>query len=211
MDTVGELVGQYAGLVPLAMQHAGPLLAAAAGDRGSYAFTKVPSDLSAMTAYIEAALVEKATGLGVPFAIVEAGRGTIVGSTRFLDLESWPVPGGPDPRTTPSTAEIGATWLAASVQRSAVNTECKLLMLTHAFEVWGTCRVSLKTDARNERSWAAIERIGGQFEGVRRAQALGADGTIRDTAYFSITASEWPAAKVALESRLAQPNPPAWR
>jgi hypothetical protein len=91
-----------------------------------------------------------------------------------------------------TTCEIGATWLAASAQRTSINTEAKLLMLGHAFDVWQVHRVVFKTDARNSRSRAAIERIGGQFEGIRRAHKLASDGTIRDSAYFSILRSDWP-------------------
>jgi RimJ/RimL family protein N-acetyltransferase len=122
----------------------------------------------------------------------------VVGSTRFLDLDYWT-----DDRNTPSAAEIGATWLAASAQRSRVNTECKLLLLTHAFDVWRVARVTFKTDARNQRSRDAIARIGATFEGIRRAHVPATDGTIRDSAYFSIIRGEWPEIQQALRTRLA--------
>ena len=100
--------------------------------------------------------------------------------------------------------EIGATFLAASAQRTPVNTEAKLLMLTHAFEVWGVQRVSLKTDARNERSRAAIERLGARYDGTlrRHMPAYGPGGGPRDSAFFSILSEEWPAVKSHLETRL---------
>lgn len=104
----------------------------------------------------------------------------------------------------PSVAEIGSTWFASSAQRTAANTETKILMLDHAFDVWRCYRVSFQTDARNERSRAAIERIGATFEGVRRAHKQAADGGIRDTAYFSILRAEWPAARNRLTDRLSQ-------
>ena len=107
---------------------------------------------------------------------------------------------------SPDEVEIGGTWLAASAQRSAINTEAKLLMLSHAFEVWQVNRVALATDARNERSRAAIERIGATFEGVLRRHrwsfAPGESGQPRDTAIFSIVPSEWPDVKARLTARL---------
>lgn len=103
----------------------------------------------------------------------------------------------------PSVAEIGSTWYAASAQRTGVNAACKLLMLTHAFDVWEILRVTLKTDARNAASRGAIERLGAQYEGVRRAHFPAQDGGIRDTAYYSVIASEWPEVRAGLRRRLA--------
>jgi RimJ/RimL family protein N-acetyltransferase len=134
--------------------------------------------------------------------------GDVVGSTRFTSIETWrwsgepppPVPGGPD------VVEIGFTWYAERAQRTALNTEAKLLLCTQAFEVWGVRRVMWKTDARNERSRAAILRLG-----VLRAHRPAADGqTVRDTAFFSMLRDEWPEAKRRLEARLdgAAPLPP---
>lgn len=147
---------------------------------------------------------------------------TIVGSTRFLDLGFWrptaegalgstPVEPADTPAASaaeselPSVAEIGYTWLCAAAQRTAINTEAKLLLFEHAFTVWSALRVCLKTDVRNTRSRAAIERVGGRFEGVRRAHMPASDGTIRDTAYYSITAAEWPSVRANLVARLARP------
>nr|WP_261567718.1 GNAT family protein [Frankia gtarii] len=107
--------------------------------------------------------------------------------------------------TPPSVAEIGGTWLAASAQRTAVNTEAKLLLLGHAFDTWAALRVCLKTDARNARSRAAIERLGARFEGVRRAHMLAFDGTARDSAYYSILRAEWPGVRAGLIARLTRP------
>jgi hypothetical protein len=104
----------------------------------------------------------------------------------------------------PSVAEIGSTWLAASVQRTSVNTETKLLMLDHAFAAWSALRVCMKSDVRNARSRAAIERLGARFEGIRRAHMLATDGTARDTAYYSIVREEWPGVRAGLIARLAQ-------
>ena len=124
----------------------------------------------------------------------------VVGSTRFLNLRSW---GRPGANGDPDVAEVGATWLAASAQRSPVNTEAKLLQLTHAFDVWGVERLELKTDARNDRSRAAIERLGARFEGVLRAYQPAADHPgARDTAMYSILAAEWPDVRTNLVTRL---------
>jgi RimJ/RimL family protein N-acetyltransferase len=149
-----------------------------------------------MAAYVHEAVAEQQAGSVLPFAIRWVGTGALVGSTRFLDLACWD-------GAHPSVAEIGNTWLAASAQRTGGNTEAKLLLLTHAFETWHALRVTLKTDARNARSRAAIERIGGRFEGVRRAHMPATDGGVRDTAYYSILATEWPDARAALERRLS--------
>jgi RimJ/RimL family protein N-acetyltransferase len=130
-----------------------------------------------------------------------------VGSTRFGNIESWPwPPGNPNQRgdDRPDAVEIGWTWLAAAAQRTAVNTEAKLLMLTHAFEEWRVHRVSLMTDSRNERSRNAILRLGARFDGVLRGQRPATDGGIRDTAAFSILESEWPMIRRRLQSRLDQ-------
>jgi N-acetyltransferase len=104
----------------------------------------------------------------------------------------------------PDAADIGYTWLAASAQRSPVNTEAKLLMMGHAFETWRVHRVGLQTDARNTRSRAAIERIGGRLDGILRADRPGTDDTVRDSARFSILAAEWPEVKDRLTARLGR-------
>jgi RimJ/RimL family protein N-acetyltransferase len=149
---------------------------------------------------IETALTEQEQGQSVPFVVRDA-RGTVVGSTRYMTIEHWtwlsapaePVPNGPD------AVEIGFTWYAERVQRTALNTEAKVLLCTHAFEHW---RVSWKTDSRNERSRAAILRLGARLDGVLRAHRPAADGTVRDTAFYSMLASEWPEARRELERRL---------
>ena len=162
--------------------------------------------------YVEAALEDAAGGRAVPFAVRRLADDTLVGSTRFLDLEvfqdpaPWPpgigTGGVPTDQNPPSVAEIGSTWYAASAQRTPINTETKLLLLTHAFETWRSLRVTLKTDARNTASRRAIERIGGRFEGVRRVQTVATDGGLRDTAYFSIVAAEWFVVRAGLVARL---------
>lgn len=195
------LTGAFVRLDPLRPDDVPDLVAAAAQDRSSYAYTTVPADLAAMTAYVDAALHEAATGAALPL-VVRTTAGQVIGSTRFLDLGYWRADGDEALTHTPSVAEIGHTWFAASAQRTAANTQTKVLMLDHAFTAWRSYRVCLKTDARNARSRAAIERLGAAFEGVRRAHARAADGGVRDTAYYSILAAEWPSAR----ERLTQPR-----
>jgi len=191
------LQGRLVRLEPLSLDHVQALVTAASEQRSSYGYTTVPADADAMADYVRVALADRETGRALPFATVEHDR--VVGSTRFLDLDYWePDAGGAGAASIPSVVEIGSTWLAASAQRSGVNTEAKLLMLAHAFDTWRVHRVTFKTDARNERSRRAIERIGATFEGVRRAHVVATDGTIRDSAYYSIIASEWPAVKARL-------------
>jgi len=203
------LEGRHVRLEPLTLDHVDGLADAAAGERGSFGYTWVPDGSDDAERY-----VRTATELprSVPFAVRRLEDGAVVGSTRFLDLEvfatpaPWPpgVAAGSEPsdERAPSVAEIGSTWYGSSAQRTAVNTETKLLLLTHAFEVWRVLRVTLKTDARNTASRTAIERIGGRFEGIRRAHTMATDGTVRDSAYFSIVAAEWFAVRAGLVARL---------
>ena len=205
------LEGLFVRLEPLSSNHVGALLEAAGEDRANYAFTLVPGDLPTMIDYVQYAVEQQEQGWELPFVTCDRRSGRVVGSTRFLDLDYWESSptwppgskrGAPGP--VPSVAEIGSTWLASSAQRTAINTEAKLLMLTHAFETWRVHRVSLKTDARNTRSRNAIIRIGAQFEGVRRAHVPTYDGSIRDSAYFSIVAAEWDLTKTRLEQLLGR-------
>jgi RimJ/RimL family protein N-acetyltransferase len=151
---------------------------------------------------VEALVDLRERGHDVPFTTRDAADGRVLGATRFLWLRSY------YDRAVPDAVEIGGTWLAASAQRTPVNTEAKLLMLTHAFETWGVQRVDLKTDARNARSRAAIERIGGKLDGVMRAWppslVPGEEGSARDSALYSIVPSEWPEVKAGLEARLTR-------
>ncbi|AOH54581.1 GNAT family N-acetyltransferase [Peribacillus muralis] len=192
------LRGHLVCLEPMTVEHVHDLCAAASEDRSTYGYTNVPVGLDETRRYIESALKAHLEGSVLPFVVRHNGTGKIVGTTRFLDLEVFNLPQGtsngaiPTDDNPPSVAEIGSTWYAASAQRTGVNTECKLLMLAHAFESWQTIRVTLKTDARNERSRSGIQRLGATFEGVRRAHIPASDGGIRDTAYYSIIAKEWP-------------------
>jgi RimJ/RimL family protein N-acetyltransferase len=209
MPQAVTLQGSRVRLEPLTSSHVDALVRAATESRDTYNFTLVPADRAAMERYVQEALADQGTGGALPFAIYDLHRKAIVGTSRFLDLDywSWP-PAWPPGRTTPrsdaipTVAEIGSTWLAPSAQRTGCNTESKLLMLSHAFDTWGVLRVTFKTDSRNTRSRLAIERIGGRFEGIRRAHARAIDGSVRDTAYYSIVATEWPDVCTALKTRL---------
>jgi len=213
VERVGSVVspvtleGRWVRLEPLGRGHAAGLLAAASGSRDTYGFTTVPGTAAETTAYIGGALAEQAAGRALPFATIDRARGVVVGCTRLFNIEFWLWPAGnPNQRGVdrPDVAEIGWTWLAASAQRTPINTEAKLLMLAHAFDVWRVHRVSLMTDARNQRSRNAILRIGARFDGVLRAARPASDGAIRDTAAFSILEAEWPAVRAKLQARHTQ-------
>ena len=196
------LKGPTVTLRPLSLDDAVALAAAAAESREPYAFTRVPDGVEDARRYIDGALAERETRGRLPFVTLWQDR--VVGSTSYLGAERWRWPAGsPRQRSDrPDVVEIGATWLAASAQRTRCNTEAKLLMLAHAFDVWQVHRVSLKTDARNARSRRAIERLGVLFEGVRRADMPGSDGSVRDSAYYSIVRAEWPQVRTRLEAAL---------
>jgi RimJ/RimL family protein N-acetyltransferase len=196
---VPALDGSLVRLEPLSMSHAPDLQEAAEEDRSSYRFTLVPR-AAEVAAYLEAQCGRGSDGL-TPFAQVRVRDGRAVGCTAFWDPRTWP--GRPELRAV----EIGWTWLASSVQRSGINVEAKLLLFTYAFETLGVARVDLKTDARNEASRRAIERLGARFEGVLRnwspSWASGEEGMLRDSAMFSVIAAEWPTVKSALAVRVA--------
>jgi RimJ/RimL family protein N-acetyltransferase len=201
------LEGAIVRLEPLSLEHLNGLLAACSGQRDSYRFTWVPEPTpTAVENYITAAVDQHTQGTALAFATKKLDSGEIVGSSRYMNLEYWANRDlRPSTSEVPDALEIGSTWLAASAQRTAVNTEAKLLMLTHAFEVYGVKRVNFKTDARNSQSRANIERVGAVLEGVLRHHQRSADGAnngIRDTAAYSMLADEWPAAKSALQARL---------
>lgn len=186
------------------MRHAEALAAASADEPSLYRWTTTPIGLAETQRYIEAALALRDAGTAVPFATVRAADGVVIGSTRFFEMEHWAWPKGYERhgREHADVCEIGGTWLSKPSLRTAANTEAKLLMLAHAFEVWGMLRVCFHTDARNERSAAALERIGGRFEGVLRAHRMAPDFTGRDSKRYSILAAEWPEAKQRLKARL---------
>jgi N-acetyltransferase len=220
MPELFTLEGRYVRLIPLGPEHIDGLLEAAGGDRSTFAFTPVPWDRPSMAAYVERAMAKRDSGDHYPFATWSVDAGHIVGSTRFYDLAVWdwsttqhprsgarPVddrPGrsGASPGDHRDVASIGYTWLHPSAQRTPVNSEAKLMMLDHAFDRWGTRAVRIQTDARNARSRAAIARLGFELDGILRADKPGADGTVRDSAVFSMLADEWPHHRNRLVTRL---------
>ena len=198
------LQGKIVRLEPLTLAHTDGLVQASAGNESLFKWTPVPQGKTAVTNYIYAAIAMKDSGTSIPFAITGNEDGLVKGSTRFWNVEYWPWPEG-HPRhknKNPDVCEIGHTWLTQSAIRTGINTEAKLLMLTHAFETWKVLRVCLHTDVRNERSRAAIERIGGKLEGILRAQKMSADFMPRDSARYSIIIDEWPEVKQKLVSLL---------
>ena len=200
------LQGGHVRLEPLSVEHVDALAKASAGDAELYRWSAVPLGLDAARKYVETALEWKAAGMAVPFAVVRLSDGAVIGSTRFFDIERWAWPEGHarSGRRAPDVCEIGYTWYSHEAIRTAVNTESKTLMLTHAFEEWKVLRVCLHTDLRNERSRAAMERIGCRFEGILRAHRMAVDITPRDSARYSIVAAEWSGVKERLAGLMAR-------
>jgi N-acetyltransferase len=195
------LSGEHVRLEPLAPHHAEQLFDAGSDSRlWHYMPVPPPTSVEDIAGWIEQATVAMASGSEVAFAVVETAAGRAVGSTRFLDI-----------RRPDRGLEIGWTWIEPAVQRSVVNTESKLLLLTHAFDDLGAFRVQFKTDGRNAASQRAIERLGAVREGVLRRNRLCWDGHLRDTVYYSIIDAEWPLIRRRLLSFLGrteygQPN-----
>ena len=182
-------------LVPLSLEHEAGLAAAAAdGELWNLRVTSVPEP-GATRGYIEAALRMRAEGHRFAFAVLDAATGRVIGSSSYHDI----VP-------AVERLEIGYTWYAASRQRSAVNTTAKLLLMTHAFEDLGVQLLGWRTGAENLASQAAIERLGAQLDGVLRAHQVSPNGTVRDTAVYSITAPEWPVVRAHLDWQLVKPR-----
>lgn len=188
------LTGKFARLEPLGEEHI-PGLAAVGSDASIW--TYMPYGLvnseDKMRTWVEALLRHKSEGTDLPFAVICLADGKVAGSTRYMDIR-------PEHRGL----EIGGTWYGSDYRRTAVNTECKLLLLGHAFETLGCIRVQLKTDLRNERSQRAIERIGAQREGVLRNHMVLPDGYYRHSVYYSVLDTEWPTVKQRLEEFLAR-------
>ncbi len=193
------LSGKHVRLEPLEHRHVDGLVAASAVDPSLYQWSPIPQGKAEATNYVDTALAWRDAGTAVPFAILRIDDGAVIGSSRFWNIERWAWPTShPRHGCALDACEIGYTWFTRSAIRTAANTEAKLLMLTHAFETWKVLRVCFHTDARNQRSRAALERIGGKFEGILRAHRMAADYIARDSARFSIVASEWPDVKQQL-------------
>jgi RimJ/RimL family protein N-acetyltransferase len=182
-------------LEPLAAGHAADLEAAARdGELWNLRVTSVPAP-GETTAYVAAALKGRDEGHMLPFVVRDLPSGRVIGCTRYHDI----VP-------AVERLEIGYTWYGKSWQRSHVNTTCKLLLLTHAFEALGAKLVGWRTDNYNFASQAAIERLGARKDGVLRHHALRRDGTVRDTVMYSLAAGEWPEVKAHLQYELSRPR-----
>jgi N-acetyltransferase len=203
---VGPLTGTQVRLEPLRHEHVPGLVAAAAGGGELYRWSPVPQGEARIRPHVETAVAARDSGTAVPFAVVRASDDVVIGSTRFFDLGYWAWPDGHH-RTGPDTCEIGYTWLSHDAIRTGANTEMKRLMLSYAFEVWRVQSVCLHTDARNQRSRDAMQRIGARFEGILRSHRLGADLAPRDSVRFSVTAADWPAVRLRLDelARRCQP------
>jgi len=189
------LRGRHATLLPLAPEHA-PALADAARDGELWQLwvTSVPAP-EAMGAEIERRLALRASGSMLPFAVLDAA-GVPAGMTTYMHIDA-----------ANRRVEIGSTWYARRVQRTPLNTECKRMLLAHAFEQLGCIAVEFRTHRLNQPSRRAIERLGAQLDGVLRSHQRLADGTLRDTAVYSITAAEWPSVRRHLDHQLARPWP----
>lgn len=196
------LEGEHVRLEPLSLNHVSALVEAADESRETYAWTWVPDGKEGTAAYTLELIEQRRRGHVVPFATVRKADNRVVGATRFMAITRYDWPERSPFRRELDSVEIGGTWLAASAQRSAVNTEAKYLMLRHAFEEWGVHRVELLTDERNERSRRAIERIGARLDGVLRNHRMGADLNLRSSAVYSVIETEWPAVKAGLEQKL---------
>ena len=182
-------------LVPLGLEHEEGLKAAAAdGQLWNIRVTSVPEPQDTR-AYIEAALSHREAGHRLAFAVLDSQSGRVLGSTSYHDIAP-----------AVDRLEIGWTWYAKSVQRSAVNTTAKLLLLQHAFDTLGAKLVGWRTDNYNFASQKAIERLGAKKDGVLRHHALRRDGTVRDTVMYSLTAGEWPEVRAHLEYQLSRPR-----
>ncbi len=187
------LAGRHVRLEPLSLAHE-PELRAVGLDpeiwRWTASLVRTAADLRA---YIETALEWQRQGTALPFAIIATASGRAVGSTRYANIDR-----------ANRRLEIGWTWLARAAQRTPINTEAKYLLLRHAFETLDCIRVEFKTDALNERSRAALLRIGAKEEGILRSHVITATGRVRDSVYYSILAAEWPEVKAGLEAKLAR-------
>jgi RimJ/RimL family protein N-acetyltransferase len=198
---VPVLHGALVRLEPLSGRHVADLARAAEEDRTAYDFTWVPR-ADEVEDYLHSQFQRAVEGKLIPFAQIRMSDERAVGCTAYGNPRTWPS------RPETCAVEIGWTWLGATAQRSGINVEAKLLLLTYAFTQLGVARVDIKTDARNERSRSAIEGLGAQFEGVLRSWseswAPGEEGKLRDSAMYSVVAAEWPACEKHLQDRLAR-------
>jgi len=193
-----KLEGRYVLLSPVTRERADAVAvalgaAAADGNMWESKVTAIPRP-EGMRAYVAQALVELEAGVSMPFSTVDRASGKVVGSTRYMNIEA------PHRRL-----EIGTTWIGKSFQRTALNTEAKYLMLKHAFETLSCIAVDLRTHEQNLQSRAAIERLGAKLDGILRNHRILPDGSLRNTATYSIIDAEWREVKARLEARLSEP------
>lgn len=211
MLLVPTLIGKSMALEPLTIVHIPYLVAAASQDRSTFGFTVVPDGIEEMTGYVQTLLSSHQAGTDIPFVQrrvnADSSLGDVVGCTRYMNI-LFPLGRTVNGASVPDEIEIGGTWLAKSAQRTSVNTEAKLLLMTHAFDTWGVQRVAICTDERNEQSRRAIERIGGVFEGVLRSDrpswVASEKGLLRNTAVYSVVSAEWPQVKSRLMAILGE-------
>lgn len=196
------LVGQRVRLEPMAIEHVEGLLEAANEDRSSYLYTKIPHSSDEMAAYVTDLLNQWELDEAIPFVQVALEIERVVGATRFMTIRR------NSSKKSPFAVEIGGTWLSGSTQHTGINTEAKLLLLEYAFSTLKVARVDLKTDARNDRSRAAILRLGATYEGVLRSfqpsMVSGEEGLFRDTAMYSIISDEWPGVLESLHWQMSR-------
>jgi RimJ/RimL family protein N-acetyltransferase len=194
------LTGADIRLEPLRPHHFAGLLSAGQDEEIFAHLAVVINTPEAADRFIMAATTAETAGHEYAFAVVRQSDGQVIGSTRFMDVSE-----------SELNVEIGWTWYAREVWGSAVNPEAKYLLLCHAFDVWGAKRVFWKTDERNERSQAAIKKLGAKHEGTFRNHRRRRDGSWRSTVYFSVIDAEWPAVKAGLEARLGALGQPGYR
>jgi RimJ/RimL family protein N-acetyltransferase len=191
------LVGKRVRLEPMSLDHLDQLADAGRFEE-LWKWTQGKADTrETMAEYVKAALDEAERGVSLPFVTVDSASGNVIGSTRFGNIDR-----------ASKRVEIGWTWITPAFQRTYVNSEAKLLMLTHAFETWGCARVELKTDVLNQKSRDAMLRMGAVEEGVLRKHVLTYSGRYRDTIYYSVLDTEWPAVKERLTAFVAPPASP---
>ena len=189
------LKGQHVELIPLSLDHTEAQIAAVQdGELWNLWYTSAPAP-EKMRAEIERRLALQAAGSMLPFTVIDSATGKASGMTTFMNLDA-----------TNRRVEIGSTWYAKSVQRSGLNTEAKLLLLTHAFDKLHCIAVEFRTHFMNHQSRRAIERLGAKLDGILRSHQISPNGTLRDTCVYSIIAPEWPTVRAHLEWLLARPR-----
>jgi RimJ/RimL family protein N-acetyltransferase len=189
------LEGQHAALVPLDRSHSEGLIEAASdGELHRLWYTSIPSP-EGMAAEIDRRLTLRERGSMLPFTVIEQATGRPAGMTTYMNIDA-----------ANRRVEIGSTWYRKSVQRGPLNTECKLMLLSHAFEALGCIAVEFRTHAMNQQSRRAIERLGAKFDGMLRSHQISTNGALRDTVVYSIIACEWPTVKAHLTWQMEKPR-----